>query len=270
MTISLPSSKLQEFPDLTAHVQQPQRKLKLTLGGRPNDEMDGSVSCPTSASPAAVPLTPTTTSGAVNMSKIAPIVRVGISGLTMNSQIVRELDVSKTRPGKWAMSGDATVVDKPDDVKKAEGEAVAPVVKRGVDVSELDEQRAITFKDVRGFKEHPEKQKQIEFLDVAVRSGRRVTQSFSGYVTVWPSWHRVESGNLVKRPEYSADRERGGLVKSGAAKKGSKGNVAGSEIPTRTGTPIEVKDENTAIVDGVSSSGTVSESVVTSVVPSVV
>lgn len=243
VTLKISSERLEEFPDLVNHQHEGKTKLRLSLKSKNDNNSESrnnSLKPPgshDSSSPGVMSMN--------NQSKYAPIVRVGISGLTMNSQIVREIDTSNRKPSKWEkpeVVSEISVVDN-GNVKPQKSKKIR------FTVEDLDSKCGVlSMKDLRGFKEHPEKAEQLRILKEAEKRGRRVVQSFTGYLMLWPSWHKVKEGNLEKKPEYVVDREKGGISKGWGNKKNS-GNksVASSEVPTRPETPIEIGNNNTSV-----------------------
>lgn len=257
VTLKVSSEKLEKFPDLVNHQYEGKPKLKLTLKSKNGDNVESrnnSMKPPgshDSQSPGVGSM--------MGQSKYAPIVRVGISGLTMNSQIVREIDTSGRKPSSWEKPVVESCV--PEESDKRRGKKIR------FSVEDLDSNTGVlSMKDVRGFKEHPEKDEQMRILDEARKRGRRVVQSFTGYLMLWPSWHKVKEGNIEKKPEYVMDREKSGISKGSGGKKnsGSK-SIVSSEVPTRPETPVDVPVRSETPVDedvkGTDDSGEISSEI---------
>lgn len=212
-------------------------------------------STPSSAGNGTSTTTPNITSAANNNanngSKMSSNVRVGVSGLSMNPHIVRDLDTSKRHAGKWvrydapakevhelqARVATTLPTTATKCIKKTNPGTTFKPVRSHLVVPEPETLEnvhgMITIKDVRGYKEHTEKEKEIKLIEEAPFRGRRVIRSFTGYLMFCPGWHRRESGDLEKRSEYV--EEKGKSTAQGKAGKDSRsGTSKNSPVPKST------------------------------------
>lgn len=284
VTLTLSSKELENFPELTEHQQEkkPRGKTTKTQTNKQNNNLNNQniakgsgnvhinlklqpsvsdldlasreqslkpISSHDSQSPSTI-LNPNTNTNRNDGSKLSSNVRVGISGLSMNTSIVRELDTSKHVVGSWSkyepfkkqdittdekitneannlnsngLSGsngiemnngaDGSIIGKNrSNVTRSAGKKVQSSEKTGdigkskinlPTVEDLDNVHAVVgMKDIRGYRKHIDKDKQNEIIEKAQQNGRRVVRSFSGYLMLWPSWHKIKDGNLKKSAEY--------------------------------------------------------------------
>lgn len=175
VTLKLSPEKLSGFPDLAAHVHKPkprskptkapQAKLKLNLSspevvsreqslkptGSLSDVQDGSNSPVATvgnlsnlnnignnnANSGTVGTGSASATGNINAgSKLSSNVRVGVSGLVMNTSIVRELDKSGRRTSKWAKFDTIPGTEGNNNSNENTGELANKSITNGAGVSE--------------------------------------------------------------------------------------------------------------------------------------
>lgn len=158
----------------------------------------------------------------VTGNKLSTNIRVGVSGLTMNPHIVRNIDTSNTHPGKWAKNAPVNIYEdtvntnltntfanvEPTDENKPDG-SIKPTRSKlkSTEISMLDNVKGvISMKDLRGFKDHPQKDEEVQLIEAAKMKGRRVVRSFTGYLMLFPGWVQSEKGTLEKRQEFLNDK----------------------------------------------------------------
>lgn len=231
VTLKLNREQLEQFPDLTAHFydkkrkqtlnEEPIKRLKLKLNPAASETPvtpSEPVSRESSMKPSDSVISTNTSQNVNNLAKLSSNIRVGVSGLSMNPSIFREIDKSKNKPGQWEKYGKEDV---PEEVQ--------------------------SMKDVRGYKEHPLKAGLVDTISKAHQEGRRVVRSFSGYLMIWPSWHKVKEGNLVKHAEYATEKptsKAGGKGGKGAtSSKTSVGPESSSLEKEASETPVELKSD---------------------------
>lgn len=197
-----------------------------------------------SASPAVLTNNSNLPSNLGTGSKLSSNVRVGISGLTMNTSIVRELDKSGRRVSNWAKYDHVKEIQTDVNVPNGELMDQKPIAEEiainlglpvsviadstpsnsialeatsannddiavvSVDQKEMNKKSrislneletshgVISLRDISGFKEHENKNQQAQLVEYARSKGRRVVRGFSGYLMLWPSWHKVKEGEL--------------------------------------------------------------------------
>ncbi|KAG0679783.1 hypothetical protein C6P40_005172 [Pichia californica] len=135
-------------------------------------------------------------------SKLSSNVRVGVSGLAMNTSIVRELETSG-HVGEWRRFENISTEKKVNDQPYFDNKIKLP------NLNELDENHSvISMRDYRGYKELDIKDKQNEIIQYAQSKGRKIIRGFSGYLMLWPSWHKVKEGSLKKKVLEDSDEKR--------------------------------------------------------------
>lgn len=267
VTLKISSDKLVNFPDLTSHVQikptkqqrsKSNKVTKLKIKGsslsvesisreqslKPNDldfNSSASNSIVTSNSNSMIGLSNqnnnngsnnnNNTSNNINFnSKLSSSVRVGISGLTMNTSIIRELDTTG-HVSRWAKfetesienkitkktetileekidnkNGNSTEINITNNNKQNEDEkkdnTPLPTDTKLPNIEQLDTNHGvISMKDYRGFKGLEVKDQQNQLIKQTESKGRKVVRSFSGYLMLWPSWHKIKEGDIKKKFE---------------------------------------------------------------------
>lgn len=314
VTLKVSSEELSKFPELTTHVQVKPKprakqnkvhstKLKPAVNspetlsreqslkpGSSGEVQDGN-----NANASATNLSnlnnnngnnansnlPNTVGGIVsNASKLSSNVRVGVSGLVMNTSIVRELDKSGRKTSKWAkFETDSITGTEPQQnsisLTAAEGSANGDSVtsehkkegsnvhiktttasgtpksksrsleKKVPEVEELDKNHGvISMRDFRGFKEHELKDKEDVIIEEARKRGRKVVRSFSGYLMLWPSWHKIEEGNLEKKVQGTSES------KQGTQKKKESKTASPKNSPSKSNGGLELTPSVNDLKDG--------------------
>lgn len=268
VTLQIPAEQLIQFPDLTAHRQEKkprskptkitnenankiesveiQPKVKLIL----NQSEPVSKALPVKAqtphdsqSPSAATQTPNNAATASN--KLSSNIRVGISGLSMNPSIVREIDTSQRRAGKWIKFDKKAVASQAENTQtaaeKAEMEQKQETKTKRSKKVELPDKKmvdtthgVISMRDFRAYKEHDAKDRQVEIIEYAKSRDFKVVRSFTGYLTLWPSWRRVEEGTLEKKAEFVNEKTASQSKNSKDAKTNKNGPSkpsSGSDTP---------------------------------------
>lgn len=229
VTLKISSDNLEKFPALTNHQQEKKPKIKLTLKlGNSNLTENKNNNKSSSALPdlditsreSSVKPTPPDSQSPGNLnqnrndsSKLSSNIRVGVSGLSMNPSIVREIDTSSNVTSRWSKYNETV---QPESTEEQSTELQNTKEKNKVlkiskfDIPDLKDlytvHGVLSMKDLRGYKEHINKAKQQKVIEKAQRNGRRVFRSFSGYLMLYPCWHKIKQGSLEKKNEYTNEK----------------------------------------------------------------
>lgn len=282
VTLKISSNELSKYPELAAHVwvkpkrKVPKAKLKqmnMSINNNLKNSKDSN-NTNTEQSPSLSteesqklnetidgsgnnnPLTNNGTGSVYNPgAKLSSNVRVGISGLTMNTSIIRELDRSGRVVSNWAKFDSKTAENEKEengdqDITNIGGdkEGSNEIIKdentdvklkdfKLPDVEELDSNKGVvSMKDYRGYKDSEIQNRQNAIVSKALNKGRKVVRSFSGYVMLWPSWHRVKEGELQSSSNMNDASANGGSGSGSQLKRG----LSSTDISTNKGSPGSV------------------------------
>lgn len=265
VTLKISSIHLKKFPALTSHQQEKKPKIKLTLKLGNSGAADKKINNKSDSVLPDLDLTSRESSvkptphdsqspGISNQnkndsSKLSSNIRVGVSGLSMNPSIIRELDTSPNVTSKWSKYNENI---KSESTKQKTNELQAVKDKNKVvkvskfDIPELQDldnvHGVLSMKDLRGYKEHINKSKQNKIIEKAQQNGRRVFRSFSGYLMLYPSWHKIKQGCLERKNEYTNEKPNS-QSKSNTSKNAKNTSAKSSVAPdslTVTATPSEI------------------------------
>lgn len=234
IVIKLTPENLSKFPELPTSLKtinkikpKPKTSLKLKLNDNNTlvNNLKGdtlikkSFSVEPSATPSSagngeasspVPGTPVLNATNSTNYKSTPYVRSGVGGLMMNPQITRSVDKSGRRVSSWAKYDDdfekrnipfhldsqLQNTQSNETTKESPFKGVIDTGKN-IEVDSLGKtHKMISFKDVRNYKEHEDKDIQNNLIEEAKKRSHRVVRSFSGYLMVWPTWHKIKEGEL--------------------------------------------------------------------------